>query len=172
MRSRRFVLLWRGTRDGFAARDFHDRCDGHPNTLTLIQDTEGNVFGGFTPVEWESREWNRRAREDNNTRKGDPSQQSFVFTLINRHNVPPMKFPIREGKMQNAIFCDAKFGPRFGGDILVADRCNEASHSQAAGFGWTYTSDPGVTKGVPDCQLLTGENRFVVKEIEVFGAID
>jgi hypothetical protein len=35
---KRFTLLWRGSRDGFGARDFHRRCDGHARTLTLIQD--------------------------------------------------------------------------------------------------------------------------------------
>jgi hypothetical protein len=53
-REKQFVLLWRGSRDGFNATDFHSRCDGHANTLTLILDTDGNIFGGFTPVEWES----------------------------------------------------------------------------------------------------------------------
>jgi hypothetical protein len=52
---KRFTLLWRGSRKGFGAGDFHSRCDGHPPTLTLIQDTKGNIFGGFTPVEWVSR---------------------------------------------------------------------------------------------------------------------
>jgi hypothetical protein len=55
---KRFVLLWRGSRDGFAACDFHCRCDGRAPTLTLIQDTEGNIFRGFTPVEWDSRKSN------------------------------------------------------------------------------------------------------------------
>jgi hypothetical protein len=40
-----FNLLWRGNRDGFLAKDFHGRCDGHENTLTLIEDTDGNIFG-------------------------------------------------------------------------------------------------------------------------------
>jgi hypothetical protein len=47
----RFSLLWRGSRDGFGASDFHSRCDGHANTLTVILDTDGNIFSGFTPVE-------------------------------------------------------------------------------------------------------------------------
>jgi hypothetical protein len=47
---KRLALLWRGSRDGFRAGDCHGRCDGHAPTLTLIQDTEGNIFGGFTPV--------------------------------------------------------------------------------------------------------------------------
>jgi hypothetical protein len=65
-REKRFSLLWRGGRDGFGKHDFHSRCDGHANTLTVIEDTKGNIFGGFTPVEWESREWNRKeGRRDN-----------------------------------------------------------------------------------------------------------
>jgi hypothetical protein len=33
-------LLYRGTRDGFGAKDFHSRCDNHSNTLTLLNQTE------------------------------------------------------------------------------------------------------------------------------------
>jgi hypothetical protein len=51
---KQFSLLWRGNRDGFSAANFHSRCDGHANTLTLILDTNGNVFGGFPPLKWES----------------------------------------------------------------------------------------------------------------------
>jgi hypothetical protein len=54
VKKKQFTLLWRGVRDGFGARDFDSRCDGHPNTVTVILDTDGNIFGGFTPIEWES----------------------------------------------------------------------------------------------------------------------
>jgi hypothetical protein len=54
-RMRRWLLLWRGSRDDCTAQEFHCRCDGHANTLTLILDTDGNMFSSFTPVEWESR---------------------------------------------------------------------------------------------------------------------
>jgi hypothetical protein len=47
-----FNLLWRSSRNGFTAQEFPLRCDGRTNTLTLISDTDGNVFGGFTPVKW------------------------------------------------------------------------------------------------------------------------
>jgi hypothetical protein len=50
-RGKHFGILWRGSRDGFAANQFHRRCDGHANALTVILDTKGNIFGGFTPVE-------------------------------------------------------------------------------------------------------------------------
>jgi hypothetical protein len=50
-RGKRVNILWRGSRDGFKAQEFHRRCDAHANTLTVILDTEGNIFGGFTPLE-------------------------------------------------------------------------------------------------------------------------
>jgi hypothetical protein len=65
-RKKSFNLLWRGSRDGFRAKEFHCRCDGHANTLTLIKDTEGNTFGDFTPVEWESRVWNGKDWDESN----------------------------------------------------------------------------------------------------------
>jgi hypothetical protein len=34
--TKRFVLLCRGTRDGFNSSTFHSRCDDHANTATLI----------------------------------------------------------------------------------------------------------------------------------------
>jgi hypothetical protein len=186
-RGGRFLLLWRGTRDGFRAKDFHDRCDGHANTLTLIQAEGGAVFGGFTPLEWESRVRDRKLQADNNTRKGDPTGQSFVFTLENQQGVPPTKFALRPSRRENAIFCDAKFGPRFGGDITIVDRCNENKESQAAAFGTTYNCDAVAAKdgarrtmacgttdtnigssGAPLETLLAGEEIFKVRDIEVF----
>jgi hypothetical protein len=58
-RAKRFNLLWRGSRDGFGGREFHRRCDGRANTLTLILTDEGwhrrgSIFGDFTPVKWDS----------------------------------------------------------------------------------------------------------------------
>jgi hypothetical protein len=54
-RHKKWQLLWRGSRDGFGASDFHSRCDGHANTLTLIEENGGFLFGGFTPAKWDSR---------------------------------------------------------------------------------------------------------------------
>jgi hypothetical protein len=91
-REKRFTLLWRGSRAGFGAGDFHCRCDGRAHTLTLIQDTDGNIFGGFTPVAWESPvEWKRKA---------DPSLKSFLLKE-NDHVSPErhISFQIRSRAM-------------------------------------------------------------------------
>ena len=33
----KWSLLYRATRDGFGAKDFHSNCDGHSNTLTILK---------------------------------------------------------------------------------------------------------------------------------------
>jgi hypothetical protein len=43
-------LLWQVSCDSFTAEEFHLRCDGCANTLTLIANTDGNIVGGFTPM--------------------------------------------------------------------------------------------------------------------------
>jgi hypothetical protein len=100
---KRFVLLWRGSRNGFGARDFHGRCDGHANTLTLILETVGNVFGGFAPLQWES--------DSSGEDKYDHSLKSFLFTLKNPHNIPARKFALNAEKKQRAIRCDSLCRP-------------------------------------------------------------
>jgi hypothetical protein len=49
-RKKWFSLLWRSGRDDFNACDFQDRCDGHANTLTLIENTKWNIFGGLKQI--------------------------------------------------------------------------------------------------------------------------
>jgi hypothetical protein len=46
----------------------------HPKTLNLGLDTNGNIFGGFAPVPWESHEAGKYF-------KGDPSLTNFLLTL-------------------------------------------------------------------------------------------
>jgi hypothetical protein len=153
-----FTLLWRGSRDGFGARDFHSRCDGHANTLTLILDTRGNIFGGFTPVEWESRNYD--------CSKADPSLKSFVFTLKNPRNTPARQFALMAQYQDKAICCDSSCGPCFGCrcDIAVLDNCNANNESCSGRFGDSYMNDTGQEGRT----FLTGSSRFTVKEIEVF----
>jgi hypothetical protein len=102
-RGKRFVLLWRGSGDGFGARDLHGRCDGHANTLTLILDTGENLFGGFTPLQWESRVWNGKSGDAKNCWKCDERLKSFLFTLKKPHNIPARKFALKAAMRQWAI---------------------------------------------------------------------
>jgi hypothetical protein len=109
-KKKRFTHLSRGSRDGFRAHDFHGLCDGHANTLTVIFDTDGNILGGFTPVEWESSEkhW---LRDGEAFCRADPSLERFIFRLKDPHNFPPRRFPLKEEKKEEVIRCDSNRGP-------------------------------------------------------------
>jgi hypothetical protein len=162
-RGKRFTLLWRGGRNGFGARDFHRRCDGHANTLTLIEDTAGNIFGGFTPVEWESRKYDPKVF-GRNCYKADPSLKSFVFTLMNPHNFRARKFALKAEKKDEAIYCHSSKGPYFYGGSAVANDCNANTDSWTVNFGDSYANDTGLYGKT----FFTGSEHFTVKEIEVF----
>jgi hypothetical protein len=147
-------LLYRGSRDGFRASNFHGKCDNESNTLTLIETTKGFIFGGFTPLVWDSA---------TNGYKSDNSQKSFVFTLKNAGNIEPRTFKLSNGS--NAIRCYPDRGPTFGGghDFQVADNCTPNT-SSCTNLGAGYVNDTGIS-GTAD---FTGEQYFTVKEIEVF----
>jgi hypothetical protein len=157
-RGKRFTLLWRGRRDGFGAGDFHCRCDGHAPTLTLIQDTKGSIFGGFTAVEWESRKYN--------CSKADPSLKSFLFTLTNPHNLPARKFALKPKEMDEAICCSPSYGPHLG-NISISNNCNANVNSRSC-LGEFYVNDTGLDGQT----VFTGSQNFTVKEIEVFEITD
>jgi len=42
--------LYRASRDGFEASKFHEKCDNKGATLTIIRNTIGRIFGGFTTL--------------------------------------------------------------------------------------------------------------------------
>jgi hypothetical protein len=160
-RQKRFTLLWRGSRDGFRAGVFHNRCDRHANTLTVILAANGSTFGGFTPLAWESRE---KQGNGNNLSKADPSLRSFVFTLKNPYTLPARRFALMAEKKDCAIRCNTEWGPTFGGgDIVIDGNCN-ANTDSVTFLGLSYTNDTGLN----GLDLLAGSPMFQVREIEVF----
>jgi archaellum component FlaC len=161
-RGKQFSVLWRGSRDGFKAKEFHRRCDGHANTLTVILDTKGNIFGGFTPVEWES-------GNSHKPEKADDSLKSFLFTLKNPHNIPPRRFALKDKMKHRALWCSPGCGPCFGHgrDIAVEDNCNTNTRNKTP-LGYSYTNDTGLSRDI----VFTGSRHFQVKEIEVFEITD
>jgi hypothetical protein len=125
------------------------------NTLTLIETTKDFIFGGFTPIAWES--------STDGIHKPDSSGKSFVFSLKNSRNSEPRKFMLMSGR--NAIYCNSSCGPCFSGnrDIAVYDACNTSTDNFTY-LGGSYVNDTGIDGHL----VFTGEQNFTVKEIEVF----
>jgi hypothetical protein len=153
-RTSRIALLYRGTRDGFGCTDFHGKCDGHGNTITLIRTTKNFIFGGYTPLSWDS----------SNRDKTDSSHQSFVFTLSNPHEIGSRKFKLKPDQAQYAIQAYKGYGPVFGSGatIRVYHNCSTRNDNFTNLTG--YVNDVGLDDKV----VFTGEYNFTVKEIEVF----
>jgi hypothetical protein len=157
-RLKQFSLLWRGSRDGFEEEAFHGLCDDRANTLTIILDTNGNIFGGFTPVKWESLK---------SVYKADDSQRSFLFTLKNPQNIPAKIFELKVERKDRAIYCNSERCPCFWNDLYISDHCNSQNGSYTQ-LGDSYRNDT-VFDGKT---IFAGSRYFQVREIEVFHITD
>ena len=163
-------LLHRGSKDGFSAKSFHEKCDNKSETLTIIKSTDNFIFGGYTEIDWDSTLWNGHVGEKNCSRREGKGNE-FIFTLKNPHNISPSKFNMKKEWLNHSICCDGTLGPIFGcNDIRIENNCNEKKNR----FTY-YDFKPGEycfddTTGKKRL-LFTGENSFLVKEIEVFNII-
>ena len=140
--------MYRGSRDGFGAVDFHSKCDNQPNTVTFIKTTSGFVFGGYIQVCWNS----------NKCFSSDPN--AFIFTLVNKSKKP---FICELRCNDYAIYNDPNFGPTFGAgyDIHVCDNSN-ASKDSELNLGVSYEL-------IEENQFYFSDDlNFQVNEIEVF----
>jgi hypothetical protein len=148
-------LLYRGTRDGFGSLNFHSKCDQQSNTLTIILTTTGYIFGGLTPIAWDT--------PPSGSYRADNTGKSFLFSLKNPRNTEPKIFPL--SKPDAAIYCGSSYGPIFGNgwDIYVGNNCDQGANSGTA-LGRSYTNDTGIVGN----EVLAGQSTFQVKDIEVF----
>jgi hypothetical protein len=153
----KWKLLYRGTKDGFKQRDFHTKCDGHSNTLTILK-AKGSqfIFGGFTSVSWESSAIDKW--------KSDPN--AFIFSLTNKENTP-LKMKVYLNYEDRAILCHSLCGPSFGCDIRIANNANTTMDSYSD-LGFSY-SHPQYEEGTNEAQsFLAGSKYFQLDEIEVY----
>jgi hypothetical protein len=152
-RGKRFSLLWRGRRDGFAASTFRHRCAGHSNTLTVILDRDGNIFGGFTRATWQPP---RKGPDDTRT------SGSFLFTLKNPHDIPPRRFPVKPDLKspisRGYAYWSPMVGTEFGRDLSLSDMCKSTQ------LGVDYINDTGLDGAT----VFTGSKMFTLREIEIF----
>ncbi len=153
---KKWQLLYKGSRDGFGAEDFHEKCDGIPNTFTLIQSTRGHIFGGFSSKAWQS---NGKFKSDN---------KAYIFSLVNNENEPfRRQYHVCE---RPSINCSSWLGPGFGRDICIASNSN-VNEESFADFGHSYRHI-GFTYGSEEAKsILAGVFHFKTLEIAFFSRI-
>ena len=159
----KWALLYRGSRDGFGAKDFHGKCDGKSSTLTIIKPKDScNIFGGFISVACDSMsKW-----------KLDPN--AFIFSLVNKDG-RPCKMTFHSVKKKHSLFFGADFGPVFGSepngcDILIKDSSNVNNNSSDLGSGFKH--DEYMVGSKEAKSFLAGTYEFQVSEIEVYSKLD
>ena len=155
LNGRKWSILYRASRCGFRASDFHSCCDNKPNTLTIVQSTSGNIFGGFTSAEW------------NPTDSWQEDKRSFIFSLVNKEN-RQLLFEF-SSKITHSIGSFKESGPEFGCgiDLFISGYSNINKNSYS-NLGYTY-SHPEYPYGSDKAKtILAGTYNFQVEEIEVF----
>lgn len=74
------TLHYRGSRDGWMAKDFHTKCDNKGRTITLCQIKDGDCIGGFTNASWST------PNSEEKEFKGDI--RAFLFNLNTQTTFP------------------------------------------------------------------------------------
>jgi hypothetical protein len=152
-----FSLLWRGSRDGFDAAAFRRFCDGKASTVTVIKNTIGFIFGGFTSIPWSSSEGY----------KADST--AFLFSLTNPSNTP-LKLKVKSP--ENAVYNYSNNDPAFGAgrDLYISSLSNTNRHSGMTLCSYEF---PNGIKGNEGGKFIVGgsDNSFQTIEIEVFQVI-
>jgi hypothetical protein len=149
-------LKYRASIDGFSGKDFHTKCDGVWNTLTIIKTTNGNIFGAFAEEAW-----------TNNTDVKDP--QAFIISLINKEKEP---FKAMSSTRYDTLYCRSSKGPCFGHDngfldISIASNSN-ANQSSSSNFGYSFKHQDYPAGSSRARTILAGSQYFQTIEIEVF----
>ena len=158
-KDQRWQLKYKASIDGFKASDFHAKCDGIANTLTVIKSKNGNVFGGFTEKGWLSR----------GGFVTDPS--AFIFSLVNEDS-NPFKVNCSNGG-QYGICYNADKGPVFGGDgkhlrdIVIRSDSNTLQKGYSD-FGYSYQHPDYQKETVKAKSILAGSFGFDIEEIEIY----
>ena len=104
-------LLYRGSRDGDKAKDFHNKCDNKGSTFCIFHLENGYIIGGYSSVSWKD---NGGAVKDSN---------AFICSITNKE-----KYELKN-KSGYAVYHGNSCGPNFydGGngsaDILIYENC-------------------------------------------------
>jgi hypothetical protein len=138
----RFKLLYQASRDGDSCSTFHEKCDEAEKTLVIVEDNDGNKFGGFTTQDWGGQYLQKK------------DDDAFIFSIDkNRiYDVIPN---------QNAIGAFPNFGPVFFGcQIRIYDNfLTKGGTTYKKGLNYRTTED---------FELTNGKQNFEVRELEVY----
>lgn len=147
----RFNMLFSTDKDGDSTGTFHYYCDGIFPTVTVVVDTSGRRFGGFS-----TQNWCQSTVGGNYSR----AQGSFIFNLSNSQ-----KYDLIDQLNNKAINRNNSYGPYFGGgpDFYLANQCRSNSSSNC--------NKNSYNSGNTNLLGLNGQTSFQVSCYEVYQVI-
>ncbi len=90
-----FYLLFRASKHGWNAEDFHRKCDDQGATLVIVKSSNGSIFGGFASLSWNSSDYY----------ESDP--KAFIYSLYTNKKFKP-------NNSINNLTMKGSIGPTFG----------------------------------------------------------
>ena len=148
----RFSLLFSTNLEGTSSSStFHCYCDGAFPTITVVYDTNGRKFGGYTIQSWS---------ESKVGAGGCRDEFAFIFSLTNKQ-----KYQQKDKFYGTAIYRSNGYGPTFGGgyDIYISNGCTGNSNSYANKSNYE-TGNYNIIGG-------SGQTNFQVSYYEVYRVI-
>ena len=137
--------------------DFHFRCDGKTNTITIIRNNLNYVFGGYASASWDSSSvWTNYPN-------------AFLFSLRSDGKSYNEKFTIKNHAF--ALFNNSNYRPTFGcgSDLYI---CNESNIKTGSftNFGHSFNVPIGYSYNDGNAKsFLAGNfNEWTTTEIEVY----
>ena len=152
----KLILIYRASRDGDLAKDFHLQCDFIGPNLTLVKTKKGYVFGGFTVKNWKHLYKDiKKDDPENGTEYKD--EKAFGFS-VNKKKIYENGFIDEE-----IIYCNNNYGVCFNNYFFkIFDECfknggicGKIEESNFVGIDKEY-------------EFTGGEKKFDVEEIEIF----
>ena len=143
----KFQLLYKGTKDGDTYDIFHKKCDNQGPTISIIESTDGQIFGGYTSKSW-----------DINNKSDISDPDSFLFNI----NIKK-KYCVSNNKglyKSDGYICD------FGGSSFHELWLDSIYFSKS---GWC---DNGNGYNFKNYELSGGKRNYKVKECEVYKVIE
>jgi hypothetical protein len=141
-------LIYKSSKHGYTAKDFHTKCDNKGPTVTVIRTKDNITFGGFTSINW----------NDKNEELND--EKSFLFSF-DKNKI----YKIKKTPGLHAISCRANLGPYFNDGIIISQDFKQENQHNVSNLSLSQYKWDGFSY---EYELNDGNQFFCIDEIEVF----
>ena len=149
-------LLFRASKDGFSASNFHTKCNDKGANIVLIRSKNTNqVFGGCITKSWQS----------NSNYEADAA--AFLFHVTKKTKIEQFANP------SNALYHYSSYMSTWGGghDLMICDNCDK-TNSSYTNLGYTYKCPNGIAYSSEEAKnYFAGGYNFLVDELEVYKVV-